>query len=329
MRLVVMYTPAAPDAAPDDLDGLVQLESISTALCEMGHEAVPLPFGLDLGNVRRALQREKPDCVFNLVESVAGHDRLLHLAPALLEAFGISFSGSGSCATLTTTNKLLAKRMMSDHGLPTPAWLEPYDRSPEAPAPGTRLIVKSAWDHGSKGLDDNSLLELEDEADLLARLRSLSASKGKEWFAEAFIDGREFNLSLLADMEGARVLQPAEIRFEGFEADRPRLVGYKAKWDSESFEYSHTVRSFDFPSSDDRLLSKISALASEAWRLFGLRGYARVDFRVDQAGNAYILEVNANPCLSPDAGFAAAVERSGMTYNQAIESIVLDAVSRR
>ncbi|HUU00115.1 MAG TPA: ATP-grasp domain-containing protein [Myxococcota bacterium] len=328
MRLVVMYTPTAPDASPDDLDGLVQLESISTALCELGHEAIPAPFGLDLEDVWRALQRERPDCVFNLVESVAGHDRLLHFAPALLEALGISFTGSGSCATLTTTNKLLAKRMMSDHGLPTPAWLEPYARSPGAPSPGTQLIVKSAWDHGSKGLDDNSLLELEDEDDLLARLRRLSASPGKEWFAEAFIDGREFNLSMLADGDGARVLQPAEIRFEGFDANRPRLVGYKAKWDTESFEYSHTVRSFDFPSRDDRLLNKISALALETWRLFGLRGYARVDFRVDQAGNAYILEVNANPCLSPDAGFAAAIERAGMTYNQAIEGIILDAVSR-
>ena len=117
-------------------------------------------------------------------------------------------------------------------------------------------------------------------------------------------------------------LPPAEIDFAAFPDDKPHIVGYRAKWDADSFEYHHTPRRFDFPANDRPLLDRLSQLAIQCWREFGLRGYARVDFRVDEAGRPWILEINANPCLSPDAGFAAAVEQAGIGYDQAIERIV-------
>jgi D-alanine-D-alanine ligase len=75
------------------------------------------------------------------------------------------------------------------------------------------------------------------------------------------------------------------------------------------------------------LLCQLAYLARECWHGFGLRGYARVDFRVDQEGNPWILEINANPCLSPDAGFAAALERAGISFPQAVERLLDDALS--
>ena len=90
----------------------------------------------------------------------------------------------------------------------------------------------------------------------------------------------------------------------------------------DSFEYQHTRRRFDLPAADRPLLERLEDLAMRCWHLFGLRGYARVDFRVDAAGDPWVLEVNANPCLAPDAGFAAAAQRAAVPYERAIERIL-------
>jgi D-alanine-D-alanine ligase len=120
------------------------------------------------------------------------------------------------------------------------------------------------------------------------------------------------------------VLPVAEMTFVDFPAGKPRLVGYPAKWSPGSFEYEHTVRQFD--TAGTTLTERLSGLSLNAWCCFGLRGYARVDFRVDDAGHPWILEVNANPCLSPDAGFAAAVEKTALTATAMIEHIIAAAL---
>jgi len=146
---------------------------------------------------------------------------------------------------------------------------------------------------------------------------------GGSWFAEKYINGREFNLSLLAGADGSpHVLPPAEILFEGYNNGKPRIVGYRAKWNEDSYEYHHTPRSFNFPAFDESLLIRLKEMAIKCWHLFGLRGYARVDFRVDEKGKPFILEVNINPCLSPDAGYAAALAQAGISYTEAIERIL-------
>jgi D-alanine-D-alanine ligase len=143
------------------------------------------------------------------------------------------------------------------------------------------------------------------------------------------VDGREFNLSVLGrGGAGAEVLPPAEIRFVDFPRGKPRMVGYKAKWDEGSRESCCTPRSFDFPAEDAPLLADLAAAATRCWNLFGLRGHARVDFRVDGAGVPWVLEVNANPCLSSDAGFAAAAARSGLSQRDAIGRIVADTLGK-
>jgi D-alanine-D-alanine ligase len=157
------------------------------------------------------------------------------------------------------------------------------------------------------------------------RLNDWAQRLGRPCFAEDYIDGREFNLSMLAGPSGPEVLPPAEIDFSAFPAGKPRIVGYQAKWEVDSFEYQHTPRRFDMPPSDERLLERLSDLARRTWALFGLAGYARVDFRVDAAGEPWILEINTNPCLSPDAGFPAAVAEAGLSYDAAVERIVADA----
>ena len=107
--------------------------------------------------------------------------------------------------------------------------------------------------------------------------------------------------------------------------DRLRLIGYRAKWDEESYEYHHTPRRFDFERHDRSLLQSLKRTTLKCWRLFELTGYARVDYRVDRDGIPWILEINSNPCLSPDSGFTAATRQAGLRYEEVIGRIVEDA----
>ncbi len=186
-------------------------------------------------------------------------------------------------------------------------------------------IIKGVWDQGSRGLDDEAVLRDVDPAELQCRLTERAARSGRPCFAEQFVEGREFNLSVLAGPAGPRLLSPAEIDFSAFPPGKPRIVGHRAKWQADSFEFNHTPRRFDFPPTDAPLLDHLRSLAEQCWTLFGLRGWARVDFRVDAAGQPLILEINANPCLSPDAGFAAALGQACIPFDQAIQRILEDS----
>ena len=185
--------------------------------------------------------------------------------------------------------------------------------------------MKGVWDQGSRGLDDDAVLRNVEPAEVQERLAERAARSGRPCFAEQFIEGREFNLGLLAGPNGPESLPPAEIDFSAFPPGKPRIVGYRAKWEDDSFEARHTNRHFDFPPSDAPLLERLSDLARQCWPLFKLRGWARVDFRVDAAGEPWILEINGNPCLSPDAGFAAAMQQASIPYDQGIQRILEDA----
>ena len=320
ITLVHQYVPA--DAAADERDVLEQVVAIREALTANGHTVSVLPCTTDLGNLQRKLDVMKPECVFNLVETLDGSGRLIHLAPALWETKGLPFTGSSADALYLTTHKLLSKERMFAARLPVPAWIESnhvYGIDTDVAAD---WIVKSVWEHASVGLNDASVLRGVPSA-------TVSKSIAKSFFAEQFIDGREFNLALLAGAEGPEVLPPAEIVFVDYPADKPKIVSYQAKWDEASFEYAHTVRRFAEAATDGPLLAELKQLSLRCWEVFGLSGYARVDFRVDASGKPWILEVNSNPCLSPDSGFAAALEKAGTPYAVAIERIVQDACGSR
>jgi D-alanine-D-alanine ligase len=327
MRIAVVHNALAADSAPDEQDVLAQADAVTEALRELGHKPVRLTCGLNLARVQSELRSIAPHKVFNLVEGLDGTGRLIHLFPALLDAMGLPYTGACAEAMLLTSNKLLAKTLLDGAGLPTPAWTAPrrscgpglFRRPRENPR---RWIIKSVWEHASIGLDSEAIVEASSDQLLETLMAQRAPLLGRACFAEAFIDGREFNLSLLDGPDGPQVLPPAEILFEGFHPDQVRMVDYKAKWDDASYQYHHTPRRFDFEPGDDGLLDQLRTLGLECWDLLGLRGYARVDFRVDRHERPWILEINANPCLSPDAGFAAAVHQAGLTMTEAVGRIL-------
>ena len=318
-KVAILYGAVAVDAAPDEQDVLVEVETARATLAALGFTPVILPITLDLEAARQRLMHLRPALVFNLVESIEGQGRLIHLAPALLESLGLPFTGSGADAAYVTSNKPLAKRLMRASGIATPAWAEDGE-TPDFAGP---YIVKSVWEHASIGIDDGSVVA--DAARLPALIRKRQRRHGGEWFVEGYVEGREFNLSLLARDAGVELLPAAEMCFVDYPPGKPRIVNYAAKWEEASFEFHATQRRFDFPASDRALLTRLETIAKACWRLFGLRGYARVDCRVDAAGSVQALEININPCLSPDAGFAAAAERAGLDLSAVVTRILGDA----
>ncbi len=304
---------AATQDRADEVDTLHAAEAVADALVERGYDSKIVALGADLVRLETLAVR-RPLVVFNLVDAVGGDGRLAPMIPARLDALGLAYTGAGTSAWLETLSKIGTKLKLAHAGLPTPAWSDDgRELDPDAP-----VIVKPVWEHGSLGMDEASVMRGEDAA---LAIMERNARWQTEHFAEGFVDGREFNVSLLEMPGGVEVLPIAEILFEGFDEGIARIVGYDAKWKPDSAAFTGTPRQFGIERSDPHLAAELAALSKSCWALFGLGGYARVDFRVTLDGRPFILEVNVNPCLTPDAGFAAAAYQSGLAYETLIERI--------
>jgi D-alanine-D-alanine ligase len=324
-KIVILHSDIFADATEDELDCLKQAEAISEALRLLDYEPILLPFVLDLNQTIKKLKALKPYAVFNIVETLAGRGNLIHLATALLDFLQMPYTGCHTEAMFLTSNKLLAKKIMHQAGIATPPWVS-QEGLGSSTAPADIYIVKSSWEHASVGLDEDSLIHYTDQENLIKEMNRRKEKLGGSCYAETYIDGREFNVALISDDTGVKVLPIAEMLFRDYAPDKPKLVDYKAKWVADSFEYNNTIRNFDFNEIDANLISSLREIALRCWNFFSLRGYARVDFRIDKNGNPWVLEINANPCLSPDAGFAAALEQAEIKYHEAIGFIIESAM---
>lgn len=318
MDILIIHDPCPENPAKDEIDTQLQVLQVSEALQSLGHCTGSLDFSLDLLQMKSRINRSKPDYIFNLVETLEG-SRLIHFAPALFETMGIPFSGGGSQGMMMSSDKLLAKKIMRYAGVPTPAWVESGALS-ECPALiGVPVIIKPADEEASVGICDASVGVFHSQKALGEALRSPIKNR---LFAERFIQGREFNISVLPINGIPRVLPVAEMLFVDYPLDKPKIVGYEAKWHEDSFAYSHTQRTFTFPPADESLLQQLKEISLACWKLFGAKGYARIDFRVDESGQPYVLELNLNPCVTKDSGFTAAAHAAGFDYMQMISLLV-------
>lgn len=321
VRVLILHSEIAPDAPPDDQDTLLQAAVIERALKQLGHETSRSNFHPDSAATECMLARECPDLVFNLVETVWGSGVHASLAPAMLTRFGVPFTGCSASAIAACGDKIFAKRAMAGAGLPTPDWSEAPAWSGIADG---RWIIKSVSEDASLGLDDGAVVRgCEAVAE---RAQACAARYGGRWFAERYIEGREFNVALIEKFGAPFVLPIGEMLFERWDDARPRIIGYAAKWDETAAEYHDTTRVFDWQEREPRLHRMLEFISRECWSFFGLSGYARVDFRVDAEGRPFILEVNPNPCLEPSAGFAAACAQAGMDFASLISEIVKSAI---
>lgn len=310
----IIYNEPGENALADELDVLDQVGLIEKHLVEEGisvsRKGITAAFMTEI----KELEGNRPDFVFNLVESINNKGELNYFIPALLNLYKIPYSGNPLEAMFMTSNKTLASKAMKNAGIRNPGSYVPSDH--KMLQPGKKYIVKPIWEDGSLGITEESVFIC--EAGFEKKLEGLDDS---HWFIEDFIEGREFNISILT----GEVLPPAEIVFVNYEAGKPKIIDFKAKWEMDSFEYINTVREFPGKNLGDKLAKNLSETAAACWKLFGLRGYARVDVRTDDNDNVYVIEINANPCISPDSGFiAAATGEAGYNLSEVILRIIGD-----
>lgn len=324
-RVAVVREAVTAQAGPDAQDTLAQAEAVCRTLsCATCAE---IALGDSLPDLEAQLLRFAPDVIFNLVESYLGQATLACAVPALYRRLDLPFTGNGESALLLAGDKAAAARIMRASGIPTPPGVCLGDLLRGGfPGPGT-YIVKSRFEDASMGLDEHSVVTVRTGRELLQTLRELAPGMGGDCVAEVYVDGREFNLALLGGAGGrVCVLPVAEMVFDPAMSG-PRILHYAAKWHEDSLAWAASTRAFDL-ADDNALTQAMIRIGLRCWDVFGLAGYARVDFRVAASGEIFVIDVNPNPCLSPDAGFAVAGERCGMPYAELVNVLVDEALWR-
>jgi D-alanine-D-alanine ligase len=316
-KCCIIYNEPLEGALADELDVLDQVAHIEKHLEDLGIVVYRKGITDRFMDEIAALAVEKPDFVYNLVESINNKGELNYFIPALLNMHSIPYSGNPLEAMFITSNKKLASKAMRDAGINNPASYLPSQF--KLLKPRRKYIVKPIWEDGSLGITGDSVFDC-----IQGFEEKLKGLDDAHWFIEDFIDGREFNMSVLAGKDGPEVLPPAEIVFVNYGENKPRIVDFKAKWEMDSFEYINTVREFPGKNLNKQLETNLKKAARACWDLFGLRGYARVDARTDRNDNVFVIEINANPCISPDGGFIAATKAAGYPFTDVIQRIISD-----
>jgi D-alanine-D-alanine ligase len=315
----------APDADASELGVLDQVAGIDDFLRDAGHDTTVLAIR-DVASLVRFLEADRPDLIFNVCEALRGDDTLTMAVAGLFDLCGIPYTGSSALTLGLALDKSITKALFRAHGVPTPAYelLEPntpYDLELHYP-----LIVKPVRADASNGITAGSVVG--DAGELGRRAAFIWRTFAQPALVEEYIDGREFNVALLAASPTEWVTLPlSEITFEGF-GDQPRIVCYESKWVHGSAAYRRTVPQCPASVSDD-VAAEVRAAALRAASAVGLRDYGRIDVRVRAGDNAvFVLEANPNPDISRDAGFMRAAAASGRTHASTIREIVERAAER-
>lgn len=327
MRVLILYSAPGDQAAEADV--LAQVAWARETLQALGCHSDDLALANDLSSLERQLATNRPDVVLYLVESFVGTDALLYFPAEFLQAQEVPFTGSPSTVLHALVSKSAVKKQLTVAGLPTPVWM-----SPDGQLHGDKqfdvgqYILKPDLEHASLGLDQSSVVVATSRQQLRIQCSARSRLLQLPCLAERFVLGREFNVSLLDRGDGTpEVLPLAEIDFSALPREHLPIVDWNAKWVVDSLEYLGTPRTFPDLSTEPELAQRLTELAVRCWNLCGLRGYARIDFRVDDQQQPWILEINANPCLSPDAGFQAACQARGLSSAQIMQRILAAADS--
>lgn len=267
-----------------------------------------------------------PKFVFNLCEEMNGKCELEMCVAGLLDLMEIPYTGSDPFALGLALNKFHVKQILRSSGIPTPRGFLRYPGQKTSIPRGMRfpVIVKPGRQDASLGINSDSVCHTAEQAE--RQIRYVHEIYEQEALVEEFLDGKEFNVSVIGH-QNPEVLAVQEIDFAGLPEGEPRIVSYRAKWDEESLMYSSTVPICPaiIP---ERLENRIKDIAIRSHVCIGCRDYSRVDMRTDARGGLYVLEVNPNPDISPNAGFARAARVAGYSYQDMILKISQSALER-
>jgi D-alanine-D-alanine ligase len=305
------------------------LEQLTGALGALGHEVDTLPVDRDVAPIVEQLQRTQPDLVFNLAESFDGKSALDSSVTALLNLLGLKYTGSSPAGLIAAGDKSLTKKILSFHGIQTPQFATLYrgavDWAGELTFP---VIVKPPQEDASLGITSASVVH--EIKDLFARIGELQQEYQAAVLVEQFIEGREFYVGVIGN-QNARALPVIELDFSKYPTDRPRIASWAAKWgdDGEGSGAEFAGTKSVFPDGlDEALVERMKQVAIDSFQALRLRDYARIDLRVSDAGEIYVIEVNPNCYLERESEFARAAQKSGLEYQDLIARIIDLAMAR-
>ena len=280
------------------------------ALLSVGHRIQWIPVRDRIEEIVAPIRRRRPAVIVNLCEGFRGHSAYEAQVAGLLEMLDIPFTGNSSRALFQCHDKFRTNAILKACGLSTPqSWLVEDARQLPVVA-RFPLIVKPNSEDASIGIYPQSVVRT--RMALRKQVARVLAAYDQSALVESFVDGREINAAIVEE-SAPRVLPLSEILFQHYPAGLPRIVGYDAKWQAAHPTYRGTVPVCPAPVSP-ALAQRLTRAALQAYRVLKLRGYARVDFRLDARSCPYILDVNPNPDTSREAGLARSLAAKGITY---------------
>jgi D-alanine-D-alanine ligase len=289
-------------------------------LREEGHEVRALGVGSELGVIRTAIAEFKPDIAFNLLEGFAEVATWDQNVVAYLELLRLPYTGSNSRGLLLSRDKALAKKVLSYHRVAGADFVVfPRARSVRRPRRlRFPLIVKSLTFDASIGISQASVVE--DDEKLVERVKFIHDSIGTDALVERYIEGRELYVGILGNQQ-LEVLPIWELLFTKMPEEKRRIATERLKW-SLTYQKKHGIVSGEAKDVPAEIEARIRDICKRTYRNLMLSGCARIDLRLTEAGQAYVIEANPNPQLSEDEDFAQAAKKAGIDYETLLQRIV-------
>jgi len=323
MKITLLHNSYALEPPVDPV-----LDQLVGALTGFGHEVDRLSVDKEVLPIVAQLQSFQPDLVFNLIESFNDKSALGSNVTALLNLLGLRYTGSSPAGMIIADDKTLTKKVLGFHSIQTPQFATLYRGAVDWAGDLTfPVIVKPPQEDASIGITSSSVVH--EIKDLFARIDELQSEYQSPVLVEQYIEGREFYVGLLGNVN-VEALPIIELDFSKFPADKPRIASWEAKWGDESGggeEFAGTTSIFP-ENLDEALVERMQQVARDCFQALRLRDYARIDMRVTDAGEIYVIEVNPNCYLEKESEFARAARKSGLEYEAVIGRIVELAMGR-
>ncbi len=301
---------------------LEAVAAVHRALTELDCQVTRVPLVPPPDAAASRLRAIKTDLVFNLFEGFADDPGTEAIVPELLAGIGVPYTGCPTPMLRLALDKAKLKLLLRDAGIPTPASQLLSPETLHLFRLNYPCIVKPVAEDASHGLSQDSVVN--DRAALARQVTFISNTYKGGALVEEFIDGREFNATVLGD---STVLPVSEIGYF-LPPGTPRILTFAAKWEPDTvyFQGTRAICPAEISAGEEQ---RIAGTTLAAFRLLGGRGYARVDMRMDEGGRLYVIEVNPNPDISPDAGAIKQAAAAGMTYTRFVEKIMELALEKK
>ncbi len=327
--LALMHEDLVP---PGSVEGLTEDQihpwkmeyDVKNTLQQMGHEVHDVGIYGDLTVLDEALERVQPDIVFNMMEEFDGQPLFDQHLVSYLELRKVRYTGCNPRGLTLAHDKALSKQILAHHEIPVPQFAV-FEIGRKMRRPSTLafpLLVKSLADEGSVGISRASVVRT--DAALAKRVTLIHRQTERAAIAEQYIAGRELYMSVVGN-ERVKTFTPWELKMKNLPTGAPNIATSKLKWSyAHQKEVGLSTEAADLTPTENRRLVQLS---KHIYRALSLTGYARLDFRMSEAGEFYLLEANPNPCLAYGEDFAEAVETEGTDYESLLDLILRQGLS--